>query len=109
MRLRTSSAGFIVIAAALALGGLAHACHHATTGGLSDDARLALEVGCIGHEGRAAGACRRRLERLYVAGTLDPDRTLRAYCEAVEHGRWGGSRPPPPPLCVERYGGWPGA
>jgi len=83
------------------------ACDGATTAALSDDARLALEVGCQGRTPRATRECRDMLKKLYLAGSLDPDKTLRAYCDSVRDARWGGSQPAPPKLCVERYGGWP--
>jgi len=79
---------------------------HVTTAALSDDARLAIDVRCQAQEGRAARECRGMLKRLYLAGSLDPDKTLRSYCDSVKSARWGGSRPAPPEVCVQRYGGW---
>ncbi len=83
-----------------------------TTAALSDDARLAMDLRCAGRgrgtnqSGRAVAECRAMLKKLYLSGSLDPDKTLRTWCESVKNARWGGSRPPPPPVCVERYGGW---
>ncbi len=78
-----------------------------TTAALSDDARLAVDVGCRGKNGYAKRECRAMLKKLYLSRSLDPDKTLRAYCDSIKSARWGGSSPPPPRLCVERYGGWP--
>lgn len=99
----------IACSAALSVGCLAWACDRATTGALTEEARVAIELGCQGHAGRAARDCRSMLTRLYLAGSLDPDRTLRAYCDSVKSARWGGSRPAPPRVCVQRYGGWDGS
>lgn len=77
-----------------------------TAAALSDDARTAIEIRCAIPEDRAARECRTTLRRLYLSGSLDPDKTLRAWCDAVKEQRWGGSRPTPPDLCVRRYGGW---
>jgi hypothetical protein len=87
-------------------GWFARGYDQATTAALSDEARLAIEVRCGGQSGRSARQCRSMLKRLYLAGSLDPDTTLRTYCDAVKHARWGGSLPPPPKVCVQRYGGW---
>jgi hypothetical protein len=46
------------------------------------------------------------LTKLYVAGALEPDTTLRAYCESERTMRWQASQARPPRICVERYGGW---
>ena len=103
--------GLLVLAVVLAVGlGLhqgwfAQAYEGMTHAALGDDARLAVELRCRG-DGRAARECRSVLRRLYLSGSLDPDRTLRGYCESIKTGRWGGSRPPPPEMCVRRYGGW---
>jgi hypothetical protein len=78
---------------------------HATEAALSDDARLAIELRCQDRHGGAAADCRRLHEKLYLAGTLDPEKTLRAYCTLAGTVRWG-TRPAPPELCVQRYGGW---
>ena len=96
----------IVIGIGLSIGWLVPVYDRTTTEALSEDARLAIEVRCQGQRGRAARECRSLLKKLFLAGSLDPDRTLRAYCEEAEQSYWGGGRPPPPPLCVERYGGW---
>lgn len=96
----------IAVCIGLSRGWLAAACDHVTTAALSEEARLALHVGCRGREGRAARECRDMLKKLYLAGSLDPDKTLRSYCDSIKNARWGASRPPPPEVCVERYGGW---
>jgi len=96
----------LVIGLGLYQGWFARLHDHLTTSALTDDARLAVEVRCGGETGRSADECRSTLKRLYLAGSLDPDKTLRTYCDSVKHGRWGGSLPPPPKLCVQRYGGW---
>ena len=97
----------IALALGLHLAWRAGAFEGALDGALSADARLALEVGCRGRSPRATGECRDMLRKLYLAGSLDPEKTLRAYCDEVRDSHWGGSRPPPPKLCVERFGGWP--
>lgn len=97
--------GFI-LGLGLHQGWLVQAYDHVASAGLSEEARLAIDVRCRDREGRAAGACRAMITRLYRAGSLDPDKTLRTYCESVKNARWGGSRPPPPEVCVQRYGGW---
>lgn len=101
--------GLLVTGVALCIGlGLsARACERATTAVLTEDARLAIDVRCKAKDGPAARECRATLKRLYLAGSLDPDRTLRAYCNSVKDAPWGGSPPAPPALCVRRYGGWP--
>jgi hypothetical protein len=96
----------ISIGVALAVGGFTRACDRATTAALSEEARVAMEVGCRGREGHAERKCRDMLKRLYLGGSLDPDKTLRAYCEEMKNARWGGGHPPPPEVCVRRYGGW---
>ncbi len=103
---------YVLVVLALVGGiGLVHACSQrlvelAPGSGLTEDARLAIEVRCRDHNSQASRQCRSVLKRLYLAGTLDPDTTLRDYCAEVEAAPWGGRRPPPPALCVERYGGW---
>jgi hypothetical protein len=92
---------------ALSLGWLARACDHAISGALTEEARIAMELGCQGRDGRAARECRSMLKKLYLSGSLDPDKTLRSYCDSVKNSRWGGSRPAPPEVCEQRYGGWP--
>jgi hypothetical protein len=96
----------VVAGIALHQGWLAMAYDHAANAGLTEDARLAIDVRCQGQADRAARECRSMLKRLYLAGSLDPDRTLRVYCDSVKTARWGGSRPTPPDVCVRRYGGW---
>ena len=73
---------------------------------LSEEARLAIELRCEGRQGRAGRECRALLERLYLARTLDPERTLRAHCSRAKMIEWGTRPPAAPALCVERYGGW---
>ena len=96
----------IVLCIGLYQGWLGRVYDHAANAGLTEDARLAIDVRCQGQEGRADRECRSMLKRLYLAGSLDPDRTLRVYCDSVKTARWGGSRPTPPDVCVRRYGGW---
>lgn len=79
---------------------------HATGVALSDEARSAIDLRCNGRDGHAARECRRLLEKLYLAGALDPERTLRAHCTRVTTVEWGVRPPAPPALCVQRYGGW---
>lgn len=90
----------------LAQGWLSHAYHEAAGAALSDEARFAIELRCKGRGERAARDCRRLLQKLYLAGALDPERTLRAHCTPVKILEWGARPPLPPALCVERYGGW---
>jgi hypothetical protein len=99
-------AASIGVCIALYQGWLTKAYDHVTTAALSREARIAIEIGCRGHDGRAARECRSMLKRVYLAGSLDPDKTLRSYCDSVKHARWGGSRPEAPAVCVQRYGGW---
>ena len=78
------------------------------TAALSEEARLAIEVRC---QERVQGSpsdreCRAMLTKLYFSGSLDPDKTLRSYCDSGKNEHWGGRRPDPPEVCVERYGGW---
>jgi len=96
------------IAACIGLyqGWLAGAYDQASTAALTDEARLAIDVRCRDQDGRAEIECRAMLKRLFLSGSLDPDKTLRAYCDSVKQARWGGSRPRAPEVCVERYGGW---
>ena len=96
----------VVIAIGLCQGWLARAYDRVTTAALTDEARLAIELRCEDESSRSARECRSVLKKLYLAGSLDPDTTLRTYCDSVKHARWGGSLPPPPKVCVERYGGW---
>jgi hypothetical protein len=85
---------------------LADAYDHATSAALSDEARSAIELRCKGRAGRAGRDCRRLLERLYLGGTLDPERTLRAHCTRLKTVEWGARPPAPPAVCVQHYGGW---
>jgi len=96
----------IFVCIALSQGWIARSYHHATSRALSEDARLAIKLRCGKSGNRAVAECRAMLTKLYLSGSLDPDKTLRAHCEAVKNSRWGGSRPTPPKLCVRRYGGW---
>lgn len=102
--------GFLALGVAgcigLSSGWLACSYRDATGAALSEDARLAMELRCEGREARAAADCRRLLAKLYLAGTLDPEKTLRAHCTPASTRRWGRRPPPPPALCVQRYGGW---
>lgn len=96
----------IAVGIGLYQGWFARVYENATTAALSEDARLAIEVRCQAQQDRAARECRSMLKKLYLAGSLDPDKSLRTYCDSVRTARWGGSRPAPPELCVRRYGGW---
>jgi hypothetical protein len=95
----------IAVCIGMCQGWLARAYDHVTTAALTEEARLAIDVRCHVQDDRAARECRSTLKRLYLAGALDPDRTLRTYCDSVKNAWWGGSRPAPPALCVQRYGG----
>ncbi len=86
-------------------GWLARTYEDAITAALTEDARLAIDVRCRG-QSRPARECRSTLKRLYLSGSLDPDRTLRTYCDSVKTARWGSGLSAPPGVCVERYGGW---
>jgi len=86
--------------------GLAHACDYVTDAALTEEARLAIRVRCEPKPEVAARECHSMLKRLYLAGSLDPDKTLRSYCDSVKNAGWGDHRNPPPRLCIERYGGW---
>jgi len=90
-------------------GWFARALEQATTAALSEEARLAIEIRCQVEDERAAVACRDVLKKLYLSGSLDPERTLRTYCDSVRSAWWGGSSRGPalPEVCVQRYGGWP--
>lgn len=90
----------------LCQGGLARVYDRATTAALSEDARIAIELRCRDQQGRAGRECRSTLKKLFLAGSLDPDTTLRTWCEMVKDAPWGGRHPVPPQVCVERYGGW---
>ena len=79
---------------------------HATNAALSDDAQLAIELRCRDQPAAAARECESMLKRLFLAGSLEPDQALQSYCESYRDGRWGGSRPEPPRVCVQRFGGW---
>ena len=96
----------IAVCIGLYQGWFARAYDHATTAALTEEARLAIDVRCQVQPTRAARECRALLKKLYLAGSLDPDKTLRVYCDSVKTSRWGGSRPAPPKVCVQRYGGW---
>jgi hypothetical protein len=80
----------------------------ATEAALSEEARLATEIRCEGRVGEEASKCRKLHERLYLAGTLDPEKALRDHCTRDTTVEWGRRPPAPPELCVERYGGWKG-
>ena len=98
-----------VLCIALYQGCLAPAYDRATTAALSEEARLAMDLGCQRQHGRARSECRATLKKLYLSRSLDPDKTLRAYCDSIKNARWGGSRPPTPEVCAKRYGSWQGA
>ena len=96
----------IAVCIGLSQGWIARGYHHAISRALSEDARLAIKLRCGENGGRSVAECQAMLTKLYLSGSLDPDKTLRAHCDAVKNSRWGGSRPAPPKLCVRRYGGW---
>ena len=96
----------IGVAIGLSQGWFVAGYDRATTMMLSDEARLAIEVRCGTQTGRSALECRSMLKKLFLSGALEPDRSLRAYCAEVKQSPWGGGHPPPPAICVERYGGW---
>jgi len=103
--------GLLVMGIAVVIGmsqdWVARACDRASTAALTEDARLAIDVRCRRGDERAVRKCRSTLKKLFLAGSLDPDKTLRTYCDSVKHSPWGGIRRAPPALCVRRYGGWP--
>lgn len=78
---------------------------HVAGTALSDDAHLAIELRCKGRQGGAARDCHVLLEKLYLAGTLDPEKTLRTYCAPSRLVQWGARRPARPALCDRRDGG----
>lgn len=96
----------IALGIGLTLVGLIWAHGYATKAALTDEERLAIEIRCPDETTREGRKCRRMLTKLYVAGALEPDTTLRAYCESVRTMRWQASQARPPRICVERYGGW---
>jgi len=97
---------FVVVAACIGLQQAWFACDRVVDSALSEEARLAIELRCGQPQARAADECRRVLTRVYLSGSLDPDKTLREYCDSIRTGRWGGTRPAPPEICAQRYGGW---
>ena len=107
MRLGRLGLGMVAVVTALAFGWLGWNWERAATAALDDETLTAIEVGCRGYTGRTARECRSLLKRLYLSGSLEPGRTLDAYCASVENAAWGGGRrPAPPPVCVERDRGW---
>lgn len=96
----------IAVCVGMYQGWFARAYEHVTAAALTDEARLAINVRCHIKDDRASRECRSTLKRLYLGRALDPDRTLRTYCDSVKNAWWGGSRPAPPELCIRRYGGW---
>lgn len=96
----------IVLCVGLGWGFWARTCDEMTTGALTEDARLAIDVRCPGEGSRAGRECRATLKRLYLAGALEPDRTLRTWCDAVRRESWQASRAVPPEMCMQRYGAW---
>jgi len=87
-------------------GWVARAYDRATNAALTEEARVAIDVRCQVQDSRAARDCRGVLKKLFLAGSLDPDLTLRTYCNSVKDAWWGGRHPAPPELCIQRYGGW---
>lgn len=109
MRIGLLVAGLVaalVVGIGLGQGWLGRAYERATEAALDEDARLALDLRCGQKPGREHDECRATLEKLFLSGSLDPNTTLRTWCDSVKHARWGGSRPPPPEVCVRRFGGW---
>lgn len=96
----------IAVCIGLCHGSIAGLYDQVTTAALSEEARLAIDVRCRDRDSQEGRECRAMLKKLYLSGSLDPDKTLHTYCESVKNARWGGSRPKPPDLCVRRYGGW---
>jgi hypothetical protein len=96
----------IALGIGLILMGSIWAYTQATSAQLTEDARLAIEVRCPDERSLEGRECETLLTKLYSAGALEPDRTLRAYCETVKTRRWQGSESRPPKLCRDRYGGW---
>jgi len=96
----------IALGIGLTLVGLIWAYGSATKAALTDEGRLAIAVRCPDETIREGRKCHRMLTKLYVAGALDPDTTLRAYCESKRTRVWQASQARPPRICVERYGGW---
>ena len=87
--------GLLVLGIAVCIGlhqGCTRAYDHLTTAALTDEARIAIDVRCQIQNGRAARECRSVLKKLFLAGSLDPGKTLRVYCDSVGTARWGGSR-----------------
>ena len=96
----------IAVCLGLSQGWIARAYDQVITAALSEEARLAIDVRCRGQNTRAGSKCRAMLRNLYLSGALDPDRTLRVYCDSAKIAQLGGSRTTPPKLCVQLYGGW---
>jgi hypothetical protein len=105
MRYRVPVLG-IAVCIGMYQGWFARAYDQATAAALTEEARVAIDVRCQDQDDRAARECQSMLKKLYLARALDPDRTLRTYCDSFKNAWWGGSRPAPPALCVRRYGGW---
>jgi len=78
--------------------------HAATTPSLDEEAALAIELRCAGQSESVAENCRELHQKLYLAGSLDPDRSLRDYCTPVRTRERIHRRPPA--VCVDRFGGW---
>jgi hypothetical protein len=96
----------LAISVGLYQGWFAGAYEKMTSAALTEDARTAIEVRCRVEGRRAARECRATLAKLYQSGALDPDRTLRTWCDSFKTSHWIGSRTRPPELCVRRYGPW---
>jgi hypothetical protein len=88
-------------------GWFAQAYDQATTAALTKEARLAIDIRCRAQEGHAAGECRSLLKKLYLSKSLDPNRTLRVYCDSFKNTRRGGGRSATPELCAQLNGGPP--
>jgi hypothetical protein len=103
--------GLLALAIAVSIGiyndWFVRAVDHATSAALTEEARLAIDVRCQLEDDRAAQDCRNVLKKLFLAGSLGPERTLRTYCDSVRNAWWGGRGPALPEVCVQRYGGWP--
>ena len=98
---------FAIAAAGVAIqqGWIGKAGEGLAQGSLGPEAELAVEIRCEGRDQSLIVDCRNDLAEHYLAGTLDPQATLRAHCTRFVN-TWADSIPEPPQLCVELYGGW---